>query len=308
VLRRPVAILGGDRFVVRDETARWTIGGGVVLAPFAERHRVGDRAVLDALAAVRAGGPDAAAALLGQSPRLGETAEALALALARDVEAVRLALRSAGAIEVPDGTEIVWVPRDRWERLETLVVEAVADAHARDPIAPGVSLEEVRSRLPWEVPPRVFRWAIDRIVGSGRIGRAGDVLRDPTHRVGLDDRDADLGRRIEGALAAAGLTPPSVTVLAESLGEPADALRSVLTRLERSGRVVRVASDLHFHPDAVEAGKRVIEDHCRRHGEITAAVLRDRIGASRKFAIAFLDWCDRTGFTTRVGDARRLRR
>ena len=43
-------------------------------------------------------------------------------------------------------------------------------------------------------------------------------------------------------------------------------------------------------------------------GEISAAVFRDLIGASRKYAIAFLDWCDRTGVTTRVGDMRRLRR
>ena len=42
--------------------------------------------------------------------------------------------------------------------------------------------------------------------------------------------------------------------------------------------------------------------------EITAATFRDLIGASRKFAIAFLDWCDRTGLTVRVGDLRKLRR
>jgi hypothetical protein len=41
--------------------------------------------------------------------------------------------------------------------------------------------------------------------------------------------------------------------------------------------------------------------HCRTHGEISAAVFRDLIGASRKFAIALLDWCDRTGVTTRCG-------
>ena len=52
----------------------------------------------------------------------------------------------------------------------------------------------------------------------------------------------------------------------------------------------------------------MVEGHCRTHGEITAAVFRDLIGASRKFAIAFLDWCDRTGVTLRVGDVRKLRR
>jgi len=125
---------------------------------------------------------------------------------------------------------------------------------------------------------------------------------------GIDPKDATLADRIVEALAAAGLMPPTVAVLAADLGDSQARVRSVMTQLDRVGRVVRVTSDLYYHPDAAEAGKREVEAECRARGEITAGVLRDRIGASRKFAIAFLDWCDRTGFTTRVGDARRLRR
>jgi selenocysteine-specific elongation factor len=69
-----------------------------------------------------------------------------------------------------------------------------------------------------------------------------------------------------------------------------------------------VAPDLYYAAEAVEEGRRRIAEHCAAHGEITAAAFRDAIGSSRKFAIAFLDWCDRTGVTIRVGDARRLRR
>ena len=42
-------------------------------------------------------------------------------------------------------------------------------------------------------------------------------------------------------------------------------------------------------------------------GEITAATYRDALKASRKFAIALLDYFDHSGVTTRVGDARKLR-
>jgi len=82
----------------------------------------------------------------------------------------------------------------------------------------------------------------------------------------------------------------------------------VLGVLEKEGRVVRVAPDLYYAPAAVEDAKALLTGHCRTHGDISAGVFRDLIGASRKFSIAFLDWCDRTGVTTRVGDMRRLRR
>jgi len=44
------------------------------------------------------------------------------------------------------------------------------------------------------------------------------------------------------------------------------------------------------------------------HGDISAATFRDLRGASRRFSIALLDYFDRTGFTLRVGDVRKLRR
>src|SRR6185312_1627645 len=39
VLNDPVVALAGDRFVVRDETSRRTLGGGVVLNPLGRRVR-----------------------------------------------------------------------------------------------------------------------------------------------------------------------------------------------------------------------------------------------------------------------------
>jgi len=41
-----------------------------------------------------------------------------------------------------------------------------------------------------------------------------------------------------------------------------------------------------------------------RDGSITLAGFRDHFGTSRKYALAFLDYFDRQGITTRKGDVR----
>ena len=83
---------------------------------------------------------------------------------------------------------------------------------------------------------------------------------------------------------------------------------SNLARISESeGKVARIAPDLYYASAAAEEAKQRLAEHCLTHGEITAATFRDLIDASRKFAIAFLDWCDRTGVTVRVGDLRKLR-
>ena len=52
---------------------------------------------------------------------------------------------------------------------------------------------------------------------------------------------------------------------------------------------------------------RTLPGYLQKHPEITAAAYRDLLGASRKFAIALLDYFDHSGVTMRVGDARKLR-
>ena len=43
MLNEPLLALRGDHFIVRDETAQRTLGGGLVINPWAQRHKRGDR-------------------------------------------------------------------------------------------------------------------------------------------------------------------------------------------------------------------------------------------------------------------------
>jgi len=113
---------------------------------------------------------------------------------------------------------------------------------------------------------------------------------------------------VERLLAAGGFTPPDLRQLEEATGALRKALVDVLGVLEAERKVVRVGPDLYYARGPADEAKEIVVAHCRRHGEIAAGTFRDLIGASRKFAIAFLDWCDRSGVTVRVGDLRKLRR
>jgi selenocysteine-specific elongation factor len=189
-----------------------------------------------------------------------------------------------------------------------LVLEAVAAHHRREPLSEGLDMERLRAGLPWAVSPRVFRWGIDRLVDAGRLVRAEQLVHLPSHRVALAAGAHGRAAELESLLTAGGFTPPDVRQLAETTGLSTKTVHEVLAVLEREGRVVRIAPDLFYARQAVDEALARLAAHCRAHGEITAAAFRDAIDASRKFAIAFLDWTDRTGVTLRVGDLRRLRR
>jgi selenocysteine-specific elongation factor len=311
MLAEPVLAMRGDRFILRDETARRTLGGGEVVNPFADRHRSTEAGLAGRLERLR--GTDtsvAACAFLELAPEFACDGATIAQALDLPLEEVAGALaRVETTIAIPDAhAPEAHTTQAKWQRMADAACEVVAEAHRAQPLAPGLEMESLRTQLPWEVSPRVFRWCVDRLVAARRLVREESLVRSPEHKVALAAEARALGARVEGLLAEGRFTPPDLPQLEGATGTPRRRLAEVLGVLEAEGRVVRIGPDLWFARTAAEEAKALVETHCRTHGDITAAIFRDLISASRKFAIAFLDWCDRTGLTVRVGDLRKLRR
>jgi selenocysteine-specific elongation factor len=311
VLAEPVLAMRGDRFILRDETARRTLGGGEVANPFADRHRRSEAGLAERLERLRGrDAPAAARAFLELVPDFASDGPTIAQALNLREEEAAAALAAVDVvIPIPEARAPEAYTTDaKWERLAATACAAVAAAHRAQPLAPGLEMESLRTQLPFEVAPKIFRWCIDRLIAARRLAREESVVRAPEHRVALGSEARALGTRIERLLAEGRFTPPDLRQLEEGTGIPRKRLLEVLAVLDAEGKVARIAPDLYYGRAAADEAKALIEAHCRAHGEITAATFRDLIGASRKFAIAFLDWCDRTGVTVRVGDLRKLRR
>jgi selenocysteine-specific elongation factor len=307
----PVVALGGDRFVIRDETNSRTLGGGVVLNPLGRRSRRPLDAYRANLTTLRqSSGADAFESLLNLQ-------EAFALAPARAAVLMNLPFREADLafkdprfIKFSLGDEEGFTTRMKWEGLKRRAVAAIEAHHKSEPLAPGIEMEALRTRLPYEVAARAFRAVIDRLIRESEIVREESVLRMRSHRVQLGGDAGQLGRDAEQALTRAEFEPPELKQLAEAIKLPASELprlRSVMAAMEREGRVIKIASELYFSRAALDSARARLDDHFRTNPEITAAVFRDLLGASRKFAIALLDYFDHAGVTLRVGDVRRPR-
>jgi selenocysteine-specific elongation factor len=305
VLAEPVLALRGDRFILRDETARRTLGGGEVVNPFADRHRRAEAGLVERLADIRGGeAPVAAAAFLALAPDFASGRATVAQALnLRDEDAAAALAAVPGVLPIPDArAPEAYTTESKWQRLEAAVRDAVAAAHRAQPLAPGVEMESLRSVLPWEVDAKTFRWCIERLVAGRRLLREESLVRAPAQG-GARRRGARARGRVERLLAEGASRRPTPQPRATGVRERLAGCWAC-SRAKRSTR----RPDLYYARGARTRRGGLVDDHCRTHGDITAAAFRDLIGASRKFAIAFLDWCDRTGVTVRVGDLRKLRR
>jgi selenocysteine-specific elongation factor len=112
---------------------------------------------------------------------------------------------------------------------------------------------------------------------------------------------------VERLLREDGRSPRADAELAAAACLDAAAAGRALRALERAGRAVRVARNLHFAPEPLAELVAAAVAICRRDGSATIAVVRDELRTSRRYAQALLEHLDAQRVTRRLGDEHVLR-
>jgi selenocysteine-specific elongation factor len=309
VLTEPVLALRGDRFIVRDETARRTLGGGIVLHPWPGPHKKKDPNLQRVLAALHTGtANEAARTFLETTPVFAASISSVQQFLNLEDDEARQ------CVEQLDGIRILRIEGERlyttsakWQRLQQALVDAIRAFHAAHPLTPGMEMEALRSSLAGELEPKVFRAFVEQLESEKAVAREQSLLRLPTHTVRLQAEEEGVVQRIRELLAREPLAPPVTKHIEEELRIPRGKLADVIRVMERERSIVRIAPDLYFLAEPIEKVRAGLRQHLIERGTISAATFRDLFGTSRKYAIPLLEYFDREGLTVRVGDARRLK-
>ena len=203
--------------------------------------------------------------------------------------------------------EQLFVSQLRWQSLGEAAIRLVGQFHKAQPLGAGMDLEDLRAKLRAGLTPAVYRYLIDQRVAAKVLAREGNLVRLPGHSVNVGGAEKALMDKVLGILAADEMAPPDLAAIEKLTEAPKPRLIEALKLLERQGDVVRVGSELCFKASAVDKVRAALREHLIQHSTITAAGFRDLIGSTRKYVIPFLEYFDRTGFTIRVGDNRKLK-
>ena len=309
VLDQPLGALHGDRFIVRDQSARRTLGGGRVLDAFAPERGRRKPLRAAALAALEASTPEAAlGALLQCSPAGVDLAWFARLhkltdgALAPLLDAAHAHLLRAGGLACAFSAA-------HWQQLAEQALTALAAYPQRQPDSAGANLQELRNLMPQRPGVAVVASLMDTALAQQRVLRIGARYQLDGHRVSLGAAEQTLWERARPVLHGAGLAPPQVPELARDLHVGEDALRTLFCRLARMGQLHRVRREVFFLPETVAllAAQTEALAATLARGVVTVGPFREATGLHRNLGIPMLEFFDRSGFTMRMKDGRRVR-
>ncbi|HJT27840.1 MAG TPA: selenocysteine-specific translation elongation factor [Pyrinomonadaceae bacterium] len=311
-LEAPVVAVHGDRFILRSYSPAETIAGGVIVDPFATKHR--GREMDHALELLR---------LLMRDERAAKFEGFVRAAGVRGVRLADLAAATGWTNEVlanvaagvqKHGSVIevggLYIARDSFDRLSTALIAELERHHKREPLARGMLRETLREKVFTHSAPELFNGVVARLEGEGKVVSEKDIVRSSAHSVGLSDKDIELSNRIEQIYLAAGVEAPSLDDAMTKANVPAAQraqARKLLQLLLDDRKLVRIQGEMFMHSKVIEDLKTKLLTYASQHEPdrlIDVPAFKDLAGVSRKYAIPLLEYFDRAQITRRAGDKR----
>ena len=306
-LARPMVASFGQRFILRDETAQATLGGGRIVRPIARRMRASQPEERDALARSDAAEPferfvEAMRRAGFETP--GDLRVACEIGVGpEDVPALRGRLDSTGAmIDLGGGRR---VHRETVEAVESRALSYLRRHHAAQPNEPGIPRDRLVGWVDKRSAVGCGRWIVERLEKSGRIKPSGPFLAHAEFRPALSPEDAALMERLIAEIGAARFDPPAFVALKTVAGLSKQRAKVLEDLAKAEPRLTGVGPGQYLTTAVFNEFKAaVVKVGTGRKFKL--AEVRDALGLNRRVVQLLLEHLDRIRLTRRVGDERVL--
>jgi selenocysteine-specific elongation factor len=307
-----VALVKDDRFVIRSYSPVYTIGGGKVLNPIPLKHKRFKSETVEGLKQLNDQPPEAVIAFHIQSSGFQGLSFAHLKVMTnlpdKQLENTLQSLLSKKALIQVDKENRIYIHHACFETLKNDFRDHLADYHSAHPLKPGMSKEELKTKFPLFLSPKLFNLTLNQMVREQEIAQEENIVRLTSHTVSLGSQQADIKNKILETYLQAGLQPPYFKELSKSLDADPKRSKDILMHLVNEGAIIKVKEELYFHAVTIEKLKKKLVAYLEAQGEINTPQFKEMTGVSRKYVIPLAEYFDSTNLTLRVGDVRRLRK
>ncbi|MFP4000223.1 MAG: selenocysteine-specific translation elongation factor [Desulfobacterales bacterium] len=311
-LKRPLACVRDDRFVIRSYSPVRTLGGGRVLNPAPLKHRRLREETIEQITRILDPDPQTLTADHIAMAGYGECSftqlKVLTNQTDKALDAALSSLLSNRTIIQTERSERRFVHYSTLEDFRESVTERLSAYHRANPLKEGMPKGELRSKFPEIKTARLFNQLINLLIKEEKIIQSGESIRLAGHKVTLQTGQSDLKEKILSVYAEKGLQPPYFKELSGLLNAEPAQVKNVLMHLVNEGRIIKVKEELFFHADAIKDLKERLVNFLSENGDISPAQFKDLTKASRKYTIPLFEYFDAENITIRVGDVRKLRK
>jgi selenocysteine-specific elongation factor len=311
-LDRPIGALRGDRFILRDQSALRTLGGGSVIDAFAPATRRRKSQRLGLLAALEKPSPaEALGALLALDQASGVELASFMTLWNLLPEAQQAVLQAVPHRSVNDGERRLAFAAGQLEALTSRIGATLGAHHKRAPDSPGMTLEQLQRALSVKPSANVLALLVRELTSGRSLERHGPYLQLAGFETSLQGNEQKIWERLKPWIAEGGIHPPKLSeLLLRDRSLHRDPVVRLLQKLARMGKLYAVGVEYFILPQhlcelAVQAQALAEKDEHRR---LNVKTFREATGVSRHLSMPLVEFFDHIGFTQRDPVGRKIKR
>lgn len=305
----PIATVYGQRFIIRDENAVRTIGGGTILRPVARRKKIQQQDDIQSLSKLESSTKEDRVEQVLTQVGFSKPSDLHLCAQAgvelNELDELTNKLISQKRWSAIQGTEIFVTP-DAIEKIKVRLLRWLERFHQKNPQSPGRSSDSVLGWLERMTTRSVAKPLIDQFVKNHELKWFGRFICLPAFAPKLNASDEKILATIIDEIRKGEFQPPSIEKLTTRCGVDKKRMDRLITLAVAMGEIIKIDNHIYLHTDTQQQLRESVADLIGQQGHVTVAQVREALGSSRKFVVPFLEYLDRVGYTHRKGDHRIL--
>jgi len=299
LLDKPLWLTDNDRLILRDISARETLGAARVLLLTPPKRGKRQPAFIRWLKQLE--NADSAVEkvtlLLEQRPRTAEELEWL-------LQLSPGALSEVLTAVAPEIAGDYLLPQKDARQWQTELLVALENYHNEHDDRPGIGRDRLRRIALPNLPESLVLALIATLLDKQALRNNHGWLHLPDFEIGFDDREDALLQQVRPLF---GDQAWWVRDLAAQAGCEEAPMRQLLRKAAQGGEIVAIVKDRYFAQPQIVRFADIIRERAASALSTSAADFRDRLGVGRKLAVQILEFFDRCGFTRRKGNEHLLR-
>lgn len=310
-LEQPILTFRGDRIILRDFSAQYTVGGGEVINPFAPKHKRFTQETISILAQWEEADDESVITTILKTSKtlcIEESFLYYYLPYAQsEVKAILENLESEDKIvrwDVSGRTPLVSDAK-RTAEIEEKLISVLEQFHEQQPLLAGQNAAQLCRDL--SIDEVGYEKIIDKLTSSETIIKDGNLIRLASHEIQFSEEESTAKETLEKLFFDAGINTPGLNELKTQLSEYNPQLvESTFYALLNLGHFIKIADNYFIHTKVFDETVETLKEYLNNNDTISVGEFRELGQTSRKYAVPFLEYCDTLNITVREGNVRRL--
>ncbi|MFT5525776.1 MAG: selenocysteine-specific elongation factor [Pirellulaceae bacterium] len=296
-------------YVVRSESPVTTVGGGRVLHPNADKLRNPSASILAQLGDLES--PDvlqraaAGAYFAGLEPWSPE--DLVRIVGLDDPRTVYQQLVEDGVVveQAVSPTRSIRIHRQCIAEWSERIASVLRSLHEQNPLRSMLDYQQLLHRFS-NVPRELLELILQSMLRAKTIRRNDHQVALVGCGPTLSQNEQKLLNQLVDTYRSAGFESPTVKQVQAKVTKNQSAVPQLVKLAAANGDLIEVASDYYLHRDVEWEYKERLANELRKGEGLTLSQIREMLATSRKYAVPFCEYLDRTGFTRRENDLRFL--